>query len=519
VALVYATDLNIRKTGSSRPATIEQIAGIVARWAGIVDPLEELIRDGRRGSVVQTELLVGGADESRAWRLWFRNKDPNDAATTWTVSVAAIEGLTTDVSIRLDRTRGGNLLRPTRDSPAPPGCIRALLESVEVEVVDGGRALGLDVWVPSDDEAHAVAELVMSPDRRLPVFAFSLRDDDVIDGSDVSRDLIGLAHVILIGSRFSWLLQELLPTGMNVYGGAARLWWPGLTLSSQRWDHPLWTADVSAHDITRNVVESVVNAAVTHAGTDIRIINLERHKRDHEHQTREIEIQRLRTQLDEALTLVEESGGQTGVTELAESIAHLLMVERQARLNAEEERDLMESLGRQVEDDLKETRRRLRDAELECSYLKSQFSKLRQSSSHLDDEDSTASILQAEIEREILTRGEVEGARPRPFKVGRQFMSILETVGQGNRNKVIKACADIVSNATGLLGRRDDHSLRSGPGANNPEILRDKDGARARRCAIEQGSPSARRIHYWVLADQTIEFASINVHDDFNIPT
>jgi hypothetical protein len=518
MAVVYATDLTFRKTLDGTPATIEQIAAVVGGWAQITNPLDTTSREGRRGSLVQTEFFHGEIGAPRVWRLSLSHRDAIDETTTWTVSVATIEDISTDVLIRLDRTRDGNLLRPTRDNPAPPGCIRELLESDELEVIDGGRRLIRDVWVPDDDEAQTVAELVMSQDRRLPIFAFTLRDDEVIDGTVVSRALAGLAHVVLIRSSLSWILDDLLPTGLNVYGGAARLWWPGLSTSSNRWDHPLWTADVSAQRIANDVVESVVDAAVTHAGADSRITQLERRKRELEHLDREIEMQRLQAQFDEARAFVINSGAGQEVTVLAETIAQLLDVERQARLNAEAERDLMEALGAQVENEMTDTRRRARAAQLERDYWKDQFSRLNDSSSLTIDQNQTSSTFLAEIESEISSRGAVEGSRPRKFLIGKRFMSKIETVGQGNRNKIIKACADVVMNAPGLLSRRDDHSLRSGPGANDPEIQREQDGARARRCAIEQGVASARRVHYWVSPNGVIEFASVNVHDDFAIP-
>ena len=518
MAVVYATDLTVNTNADGKPATIEQIVGIVGAWANITDPLENSEREGRRGSIVQTELLNGGLDEPRAWRLSLSHRDPSDVSITWTVSVVTIEDLSTDVFIRLDRTRDGNLLRPTRDSSAPPGCIRALLESADLDVVDGGRPLAPDVWVPDDQEAREVAELVTSSDRRLPIFAFTLRDDDVIDGSVVSRALAGLAHVVLIRSSLSWLLDDLLPAGMNVYGGAARLWWPGLTNLSNRWDHPLWTAEISARRITTQVTESVVDAAVTHAGADVRIMQLERRKRDLEHHDREIEMQRLQAEFDQARAVLDETGAGPGVTALAETITRLLNAERQGRINAEADRDVMESLGIRVEDEMTETRKRARAAVSERDYWKDQFTRLNESGRVATDGDATSSAFRAEVENEIESRGNVEGSRARKFVIGDRFMTKLDALGLGNRNKIIKACADVVMNAPGLLSRRDDHSLRSGSGAGDAEILRERDGAKARRCAIEQGVASARRIHYWDRPDSVIEFASVNVHDDFAIP-
>lgn len=40
-------------------------------------------------------------------------------------------------------------------------------------------------------------------------------------------------------------------------------------------------------------------------------------------------------------------------------------------------------------------------------------------------------------------------------------------------------------------------------------------------CALQVNTPSARRLHWWAIpgkAGQTIEFASVGLHDDFSIP-
>ena len=94
----------------------------------------------------------------------------------------------------------------------------------------------------------------------------------------------------------------------------------------------------------------------------------------------------------------------------------------------------------------------------------------------------------------------------------------MEAHGPKYRSKIVKACADVIIAAPALLARRDDHRLRQGEGGNDPVRVRSGDAAEAHRCYIEQGTAAARRIHYWLTPDGTVEFASVNVHDDMNIP-
>jgi hypothetical protein len=96
-------------------------------------------------------------------------------------------------------------------------------------------------------------------------------------------------------------------------------------------------------------------------------------------------------------------------------------------------------------------------------------------------------------------------------------VATVEQHGERYRGKVVRACADVVLNAPDLLRRVDDHVLRTGEAGNDPAVQR-SDGATAHRCAIERNTPAARRVHYWVLPDGSIELASVNVHDDASIP-
>jgi hypothetical protein len=123
-----------------------------------------------------------------------------------------------------------------------------------------------------------------------------------------------------------------------------------------------------------------------------------------------------------------------------------------------------------------------------------------------------------ELVAEISSRGEIDGAVGRQFGLASSFIESVDQHGERYRQKIIRACADIVIGAPVLLARCDDHPLRSGQGAKDAPVTRSRDGAEARRCSIESNTASARRLHYWLLPDNSVEFASVNVHDDMSIP-
>jgi hypothetical protein len=71
-----------------------------------------------------------------------------------------------------------------------------------------------------------------------------------------------------------------------------------------------------------------------------------------------------------------------------------------------------------------------------------------------------------------------------------------------------------------MLPGREVHQLHTGPGG-SPVHVRARDGAKAWRCSLQDGTASARRLHWWVVpgdAGGLVEFASVGVHDDMTIP-
>jgi hypothetical protein len=101
------------------------------------------------------------------------------------------------------------------------------------------------------------------------------------------------------------------------------------------------------------------------------------------------------------------------------------------------------------------------------------------------------------------------------YVFGHQFAGMVEGRRDVPIERVARVCALLACGRTRDAGF-EIYPLRTGGRAHNPYLLR-SDGARAWRCNLKRTS-NGPQLHYWVLIDATIEFASINVHDDFSIP-
>jgi hypothetical protein len=300
----------------------------------------------------------------------------------------------------------------------------------------------------------------------------------------------------------------------STYGGAARIWWPGVTPLSRRWDHNLWSADVPARIIDRVASAMIVDAGIAAANPDPRIAQLARHRVQAEVDRMRSELDRMRENYDLSLMEASETSEATEATiRLAEAQADLLK-------EITSERDTWFGLASSYQQDSEAQKQRAGAAERERDYLRTELARLRESSASAGsgEQDPLETALHDRIQFEMRSRGDVEGARPRRSTLGPVFAVNVESLGERYCDKVAKACVDVIIGSAGLLARRDDHQLRVDDGPNAKSRVRSRDQAQAHRCYIEHGTPSARRLHYWVLQDNAVEFASVNIHDDMTIP-
>lgn len=107
------------------------------------------------------------------------------------------------------------------------------------------------------------------------------------------------------------------------------------------------------------------------------------------------------------------------------------------------------------------------------------------------------------------------------MRVGRAFLGLLRCLHGISVEKVVEVCAQLACLRAHEIPARDMHELRAGAGG-APARTRGSDGAKAWRCSLQDGTPAARRLHWWDIPGKdgrTIEFASVSVHDDYSIPS
>lgn len=105
-----------------------------------------------------------------------------------------------------------------------------------------------------------------------------------------------------------------------------------------------------------------------------------------------------------------------------------------------------------------------------------------------------------------------QAGSPREFILGPDFLDSVAGLQGIDRAQIVEKTAAKLVGAPNVR----EHPFRTSDAGNAPQVIR-ADGAKAFRLYLQQGSSSARRLHYWLLADNRIELAKVGVHDDIVI--
>lgn len=226
-----------------------------------------------------------------------------------------------------------------------------------------------------------------------------------------------------------------------------------------------------------------------------------------------------RTALQSALATVDELRAQlrteraqrTGpsVDALHSEVAQLKGIVQQL---ASENHRLLDD-NRKLRERLSDAQNNLRSARRTVAEIAVVGPRERRARFATDDEWIRHEITLEWIDRfEPATRAEYP--MPADLVIGPRFAASLDGLDVTQLEKALRCAMEA---ATGFIGKnpvREAHALRSGDGGADAPVVRAADGARCMRAYIEQKTPQARRLHYWVLRGGGIELSRVVLHDD-----
>jgi predicted RNA-binding protein with RPS1 domain len=133
-------------------------------------------------------------------------------------------------------------------------------------------------WIDSEDAVYDLARYVRWPERTVPIVCVTVQprlERPLLDPDALARKLAGHAEVWVVPvAKHQWMLTEELPKGLDVYGGAVRVWWPIEEVRRvQPRDHPTFAvfSEEDAARAARDVVAHVTQPrqAGPSAGDDV----------------------------------------------------------------------------------------------------------------------------------------------------------------------------------------------------------------------------------------------------------
>ena len=123
-------------------------------------------------------------------------------------------------------------------------------------------------WIESERAVYDLARFVVDPERDRPIVCVTVQprvERPLLDPDALARELGDAAEVWVVPiAKHQWMLTEELPKGLDVYGGAVRVWWPmeNARKAAPR-DHPTFAvfseddAARAARDVIAHVTQPV----------------------------------------------------------------------------------------------------------------------------------------------------------------------------------------------------------------------------------------------------------------------
>lgn len=102
------------------------------------------------------------------------------------------------------------------------------------------------VFYVTMEVVSSFVELLISDRRRLPIVVVSRIDGRTFSeglSDRILSDLCGLAHICELNEEAAWEMTNRIGREWSCFNGAVRLFWPGVDLSGNFRNHPLWTVD------------------------------------------------------------------------------------------------------------------------------------------------------------------------------------------------------------------------------------------------------------------------------------
>lgn len=426
--------------------------------------------------------------------------------------------------------------------------------------------------ISADTVREFVEKVLLDPGRDVPVVGITTdtwTGRTWLDAQSLGLALADAARVVILETgEATWELAEHLPERLEVYGGGVRIWWPRLTPQSDPNDHPLffprselrgkevsesirrillprersaplaasspgsaWTRFARHYRVRDVLVGTVQN--ITDFGIFVDVIPhvsglVHKSQIDFEFVSDprqwasvgdRVKVRILK--LDVRQQRMELSIRQAHGAEVRAPLDDAMPIDVPPRQGDEEGAalDLLRDELETVRQDRSQLRRALAETRKQLRIALQQVAKGEGETGATDSAPAFLEAVRVAYAR-MLPEGQRWDWPLRRMTVGPEFLERLRSLQGIKLGKVLDVCAQVACGVVREVSGRQAHRLRTGERGAGYRT-RAVDGAAAWRCSLEDGTAAARRLHWWSTPGpdgESIEFASVGVHDDYDIP-
>lgn len=191
--------------------------------------------------IVCTKRAIGQLEQtSLAWT----HPHERDSNCLWatTVSVGR-DGQRIEVAVTIRLAAIRFEVRPLFFDVGTPRFVRDILKRLDCHV-EGDRISTKPIELDALSVQGYVDQTLLSKQRRLPVVAVSpalISGSPLIDPNALQDTLIGFAHVAVLKDKWAtFKLADIIGKDLSCYGGAVRIYWPGISISDDKYFHRLF---------------------------------------------------------------------------------------------------------------------------------------------------------------------------------------------------------------------------------------------------------------------------------------
>jgi hypothetical protein len=192
-------------------------------------------------TVKATHDAEGGAEIAEL--VWSHPHDGGSKWITHCTMASSASGVAFALHLRLQSNEFD--LRPLTFQLGRPSVIDTIARTFRCTVA--GVPVSPTARVIDDDDVDGlVADVLLSPTRHIPVIAVSVdayTDRTLVNSDEIQNAVLGFASVVFLKDKWAaFRLTDAIGKSLSCYNGAVRLYWPGLTLEADPFDHPLFLA-------------------------------------------------------------------------------------------------------------------------------------------------------------------------------------------------------------------------------------------------------------------------------------